>query len=62
MYMKENTNKKVGVELSPLFYYIEDGKYVFTEQYHLNRGYCCGNKCRHCPFNPKHLRKNTNTE
>ncbi len=31
-------------------YYLEDGKYVFTSTYHLKRGYCCGNKCRHCPY------------
>jgi hypothetical protein len=23
---------------------------VFTEQYHLEKGYCCGNGCRHCPY------------
>nr|WP_254639893.1 DUF5522 domain-containing protein [Chitinophaga sp. GbtcB8] len=23
---------------------------VFTAQYHLNRGNCCGNGCKHCPF------------
>lgn len=33
-------------------YYInEDGYIVFTERYHLERGYCCGSGCRHCPFN-----------
>jgi hypothetical protein len=31
-------------------YYIENGLYVFTESYHLKRGYCCKNGCRHCPF------------
>lgn len=31
------------------FYY--DGPYlVFTEAYHLKRGYCCGSGCRHCPY------------
>jgi|GEM_PF-1464780 hypothetical protein len=31
-------------------YYInEDGNFVFTEVYHLKRGYCCQNKCKHCP-------------
>jgi hypothetical protein len=23
---------------------------VFTQAYHLARGYCCGAGCRHCPF------------
>jgi len=33
-------------------YYInEDGNFVFTEAYHLKRGYCCKNKCLHCPWN-----------
>ncbi len=31
-------------------YYIENNKYVFTEKYHLKRGNCCGNFCRHCPY------------
>jgi hypothetical protein len=26
------------------------GLFVMTEAYHLNRGACCGNRCRHCPF------------
>jgi Family of unknown function (DUF5522) len=31
-------------------YYFEDGNVVFTAAYHLKRGTCCGNRCRHCPF------------
>jgi len=32
-------------------YYInEDGLFVFTEAYHLKRGYCCRSGCRHCPY------------
>ncbi len=28
-----------------------DGPYlVFTEAYHLRRGYCCQSGCRHCPY------------
>lgn len=26
------------------------GYMVFTEWYHLKRGDCCGNGCRHCPY------------
>jgi len=34
-----------------------DGPYwVFTEAHHLRRGSCCGNRCRHCPFEPKALK------
>jgi hypothetical protein len=32
------------------FYYNEQGLMVLTEKYHLDRGTCCGNGCRHCPF------------
>ena len=32
------------------YYYNEQGFIVLTEKYHLEKGYCCGNGCRHCPF------------
>jgi Family of unknown function (DUF5522) len=32
------------------FYMTIDGFMVFTEAYHLKRGYCCKNGCRHCPY------------
>jgi len=32
------------------YYFNEQGLMVFTEKYHLKRGYCCGNGCRHCPY------------
>ena len=33
-------------------YYInESGYVVLTEQYHIDRGYCCGMGCKHCPYN-----------
>lgn len=33
-----------------LHYYKEGNYVVFTELYHLLRGYCCGNGCRHCVY------------
>ena len=33
------------------FYYDELGYMVLTERYHLAKGYCCSNGCRHCPYN-----------
>ncbi len=33
------------------FYYNKNNYVVFTETYHLQRGYCCGNGCLHCPYN-----------
>lgn len=41
-----------------IHYYLENGKIVFTEQYHINRGFCCGNKCRHCVYEPKYIKGN----
>lgn len=32
-------------------FYYEDGYMVLTEKYHVDKGFCCGNGCRHCPFN-----------
>ena len=29
----------------------ETGFNVFTEYFLLERGYCCENNCRHCPYN-----------
>lgn len=32
-------------------YYINrEGLVVLTRHYHLERGYCCGNGCLHCPY------------
>jgi hypothetical protein len=31
-------------------FYLEGGRMVLTSAYHLRRGYCCGNRCRHCPY------------
>lgn len=32
-------------------YYInENGYVVLTKKYHLEKGYCCGNGCKHCPY------------
>ncbi|HSZ84898.1 MAG TPA: DUF5522 domain-containing protein [Puia sp.] len=33
------------------YYYNAAGLIVLTEKYHLQRGYCCGNGCKHCPYN-----------
>lgn len=31
-------------------YIVEEGRVVFTALFHLRRGKCCGNSCRHCPY------------
>lgn len=40
-------------------YYLENDRVIFTADFHLRRGSCCGNGCRHCPYEPKHKRNNT---
>jgi hypothetical protein len=35
------------------YYLTAEGYIVFTEAYHLKRGYCCQNNCRHCPWKKK---------
>jgi len=32
------------------YYVNNDGYVVLTSAFLLERGYCCGNGCRHCPF------------
>ena len=33
------------------FNYSEEGYIVLTAAYHLKKGSCCGNGCKHCPYN-----------
>ena len=35
------------------YYFNEEGLMVFTAAYHLKRGYCCKNGCKHCPWSYK---------
>jgi len=41
-------------EVTPLVegedYYLDQGLMVLTARYHLRRGYCCEQGCRHCPY------------
>ncbi len=32
------------------YYMNESGLLVFTELYLSKRGYCCKNRCKHCPY------------
>jgi hypothetical protein len=44
------------------FYYNEDGLIVLTEKYHLEKGFCCGNGCRHCPYNYENVAEPSRSE
>ena len=52
--MEKITNNKKEATRNGLlpedFYMTTEGFMVFTEVYHLKRGYCCKNGCRHCPY------------
>ena len=40
-----------GEHVEGIDYYInEDGYCVFTAWFHLKRGSCCSNGCKHCPY------------
>lgn len=43
-------------------YYLENGKVIFTDSFHLKRGSCCGNNCRHCPYEKPPVKGNTKLE
>ncbi|MEP6699981.1 MAG: DUF5522 domain-containing protein [Bacteroidota bacterium] len=32
------------------YYFNADGYVVLTGQYHLEKGFCCGYGCLHCPY------------
>jgi hypothetical protein len=58
--MKTQEQKWEKIKLLPSYYYYnEQDLFVFTEEYHKNRGYCCGNGCLNCPFEPKSQKGNT---
>lgn len=54
-------NSKDKME-AQIHYYFENGLMVFTEAWHLKRGYCCGNGCRHCPYKHEAVGKKTETK
>ncbi len=41
------TNPKL---IENIDYYFDQGLMVLTAHFLKNRGYCCGNGCRHCPY------------
>ena len=45
--------KKAELIQGEHYYINEQGFWVFTEKYHLLRGYCCNSGCKHCPYQTK---------
>jgi hypothetical protein len=42
--------------IKDIHYYMEGERVIFTALFHIQRGSCCGNGCRHCPYDPKHTK------
>jgi hypothetical protein len=38
------------------------GRFIFTREYHLKRGYCCENGCLNCPYPIKFPTEKTSTQ
>ncbi|MCS6821942.1 MAG: DUF5522 domain-containing protein [Microscillaceae bacterium] len=57
--MRKNPKQPPKEQHPPLtpedYYFNEQGLMVFTEAYHLKRGYCCKSGCKHCPYRKKQL-------
>jgi Family of unknown function (DUF5522) len=44
------------------YYMNDEGYVVLTAKYLLERGYCCGNGCLHCPYNYEKVPEPRRTE
>ncbi|QZT38831.1 hypothetical protein K5X82_07990 [Halosquirtibacter xylanolyticus] len=42
------------------YYKSEHGYRVMTETFLIKKGYCCGNGCKHCPYDPTATKGNMN--
>jgi hypothetical protein len=62
MDLNNNKREKSNKLLPSDFYYDKFGNMVFTEEYHIRRGVCCGNGCKNCVYEPKYLKGNTNVK
>jgi hypothetical protein len=51
-YMSDPLEENVDYYMDPR------GFRVMTEKYLTERGYCCGNGCKHCPYFPSHQKGN----
>jgi len=39
------------------YYYSTEGYIIYTEKFHLKRGFCCNSNCKHCPFKKLNKKK-----
>ena len=57
--MNESHVKKLVRDVD---YFVENDRVIFTKKFHIERRQCCGNGCRHCPYEPKHIKNNKKLE
>ncbi len=48
--ISEKKQTKAEKVVEGVDYYFDEGLMVLTGHFLLKRGFCCGNKCRHCPY------------
>ena len=41
-----------------IHYTMDGSRVVFTALFHIQRGSCCGNGCKNCPYDPQHKKGN----
>lgn len=42
------------------YYMSKQGYRIMTDKYLTARGWCCGNGCKHCPYQPRAVKGNSN--
>jgi hypothetical protein len=42
------------------YYMSKQGYRIMTAKYLTERGWCCGNGCMHCPYQPRAVKGNSN--
>lgn len=47
---REVITRTMALEEGRDYYINYEGNWVFTTFYHLKKGYCCQNGCKHCPY------------
>ncbi len=61
--MMNNNKNQLNHLLEGVDYTIDSlGRFVFTREYHLKRGYCCENGCLNCPYSAKIKSQETSTQ
>lgn len=58
--MEEDIKFSDGLVQGVDYFLSPEGYRIMSEKYLRDRGYCCGNGCKNCPYFPKATKGNTN--